>query len=164
MISSKTKLPELLSPAGNFEKMEAAIRFGADAVYLSGTRFGMRAAADNFQYDDLKNAIHYCHQFGKKVYITVNVMPRQYEFPALEGYLEELGQLKPDGVIVADLGVFSLCCKKIPHIPIHISTQAATVNAYSCLKWFEMGAKRIVLARELSFSDIAAIRSAVPND
>ncbi len=164
MIHTEIKLPELLSPAGNPEKLEAAIRFGANAVYLSGTRFGMRAAADNFQYDDLKNAIQYCHQFEKKVYITVNVMPRHHEFPALEGYLEELGELKPDGVIVADLGVFSLCCKKIPDIPIHISTQAATVNAYSCLKWFEMGAKRIVLARELSFSDIAAIRSAVPDE
>ncbi len=157
-------LPELLSPAGNFEKMEAAIRFGADAVYLAGERFGMRAAADNFSYEELKNAICFAHKLGKKVYVTINIFPRQYEFSALEKYLDELNQISPDGVIVADLGVFSLCKKHMPSIPIHISTQAATVNAYSCLKWYELGAKRVVLARELSLNEIVSIKEQIPYD
>ncbi len=157
-------MPELLSPAGNYEKMEAAFRFGADAVYLAGERFGMRAAADNFSKSDMANAILFAHNLEKKVYVTLNVFPRQNEFFALEKYLEELRDLAPDGVIVADLGVFSLCKKHIPDIPIHISTQAATVNAYSCLKWYEMGAKRIVLARELSLNEIISIKEQIPAD
>lgn len=157
-------LPELLSPAGNFEKMESAFRFGADAVYLAGTQFGMRAAANNFSKTEMKNAIEYAHKLGKKVYVTLNVMPRQYELKNLELYLEELKEAVPDAVIVADLGVFTLCKKYIPEIPIHISTQAATVNAESCKAWHDMGAKRVVLARELSLSEIVSIREKIPAD
>lgn len=163
-MNQRIKLPELLSPAGNFEKMQCALRFGADAVYLAGHRFGMRAAADNFSDDELKKAIRYAHGIHKKVYVTLNVMPRQHEFFALEETLLMIKEAKPDGVIVADLGVFSFCKRLIPEIPIHISTQAATVNAYGCMKWYEMGAKRVVLARELSLSEIAAIRNEVPDD
>ena len=165
-MSEKLRLntPELLSPAGNYEKMEAAFRFGADAVYLAGKVFGMRAAANNFSDEELEKAVSFAHSLGKKVYVTLNVMPREGEFSRLEEYLEKLGEIKPDAVIVADLGVFSLCQKKIPFIPIHISTQAATVNSYSCLKWYEMGASRIVLARELSLQEIADIRKNIPDD
>ncbi|MBR4288946.1 MAG: U32 family peptidase [Clostridia bacterium] len=155
-------LPELLSPAGNFEKMESAFRFGADAVYLAGTRFGMRAAADNFSFEEQKTAVDYAHNLGKKVYVTLNVMPRQYEIKNLELYLSELKEVKPDAVIVADLGVFTLCKKHIPEIPIHISTQAATVNAESCKAWYHMGASRVVLARELSLAEIISIRENIP--
>ncbi len=155
-------MPELLSPAGNLEKMEAAFRFGADAVYLGGVRFGMRAAADNFSADVMKKAVDFAHSHGKKVYVTLNVLPRQYELHELEAYLEELQNVCPDAIIVADLGVFSLCRKRIPQIPIHISTQAATVNAESCKVWYEMGASRVVLARELSLSEIVSIRENIP--
>ena len=144
--------------------MRAAFRFGADAVYLAGNRFGMRATADNFSDEELFAAVKLAHELGKKVYVTLNVMPRENEFHSLESYLELLSSLKPDAVIVADLGVFDLCSKRIPMIPIHISTQAATVNSYSCNKWYEMGARRIVLARELSLSDISAIRMNIPSD
>ncbi len=164
MNQNNLTFPELLSPAGNFEKMEAAFRFGADAVYLAGERFGMRAAADNFSLSELKNAVDFAHKLGKKVYVTINIFPRQYEFSALEKYLDELGEIAPDSVIVADLGVFSLCKKHIPNVSIHISTQAATVNAYSCLKWYEMGAKRVVLARELSLNEIISIKEQIPHD
>lgn len=155
-------LPELLSPAGNFEKMESAFRFGADAVYLAGTRFGMRAAADNFSFEEQIMAVDYAHKLGKKVYVTLNVMPRQYEMKNLELYLSELKEVKPDAVIVADLGVFTLCKKHIPEIPVHISTQAATVNAESCKAWYHMGASRVVLARELSLAEIISIRENIP--
>ena len=156
--------PELLSPAGNFEKMEAAFRFGADAVYLAGSRFGMRAAADNFCCEEMKKAVEYAHRLQKKVYVTLNVMPRQHELASLEAYLEELSDCKPDAVIVADLGVFMLCKKHLQGIPIHISTQAATVNAESCKAWYDMGATRVVLARELSLGEIIAIRENIPSD
>ena len=155
-------LPELLSPAGNFEKMEAAFRFGADAVYLAGSKFGMRAAAANFSYEEMKSAVNFAHALHKKVYVTLNVMPRQYELSELEAYIEELSDISPDAVIVADPGVFSLCKNRIPQIPIHISTQAATVNAESCRFWYDLGATRVVLARELSLSEIASIREKIP--
>ena len=157
-------LPELLSPAGNFEKMEAAFRFGADAVYLAGKGFGMRAAADNFSDEELEKAVSFAHKLSKKVYVTLNVMPREGQMKLLTEYILKLGEAKPDAVIVADLGVFALCSKYIPHIPVHISTQAATVNSYSCLKWYEMGARRIVLARELSLDEITEIKQNIPSD
>lgn len=158
------KMPELLAPAGNREKLETALRFGADAVYLAGQRFGMRAAADNFSIDELISAVNYAHSKRKSVYLTLNVMPREFEMRDLEEYLDQISSCPLDAVIVADLGVFSLCRKKIPHIPVHISTQAATVNSYACLNWYEMGARRIVLPRELSLSEISAIKSKIPAD
>ncbi len=161
---SNISMPELLAPAGNYEKMESAFRFGADAVYLAGSKFGMRAAADNFSIEELKSAILYAHSLNKKVYLTLNVMPRQHELSMLVAYLEELSECAPDAVIVADLGVFMLCKKHIPKIPIHISTQAATVNAESCRAWYEMGASRVVLARELSLSEIIGIREKIPTN
>ena len=151
-------IPELLSPAGNPEKLRFALQYGADCVYLAGKRFGMRAAADNFSDSELIDAVTYAHSLGKKVYLTLNTMPRSSEIRELEEYLIFLQQVKPDAVIVADLGVFTLCQKHLPTVPIHISTQGANVNYLSCQLWFEMGAKRIVLARELSFEDISLIR------
>ncbi len=157
-------LPELLSPAGNFNKMEAAFRFGADAVYLSGKRFGMRASADNFSPEQMRDSVSFAHKLGKKVYVTLNVMPREDEFHELEEYLEILSDVLPDALIVADLGVFSLCKKNVPQIPIHISTQAAAVNSYSCNAWYDLGATRVVLARELSLSEISALRRNIPDE
>ena len=156
------KKPELLSPAGNYEKMEAAIRYGADAVYLAGRLFGMRSAADNFSDEELATAIDYAHAHGVKVYVTVNTSPRDAEYPALAAYLRRLGELEPDALIVADIGVFSLCRELVPQIELHVSTQANSVSAADVCAWGRMGAKRVVLSRELTLDEIRAIRAATP--
>lgn len=154
--------PELLAPAGNFEKMEAAIRYGADAVYLAGHAFGMRSAADNFSDEELAAAIAYAHERGVRVYVTVNTAPRDAEYPALAAYLRRLGELAPDALIVADLGVFSLCRELLPEMELHVSTQANSVSAADVRAWGRLGAKRVVLSRELTLEEIRAIRAAVP--
>ena len=156
------KRPELLSPAGNFEKMRAAILYGADAVYLAGQAFGMRAAADNFSEDELKSAIEYAHERGVKVYLTVNTMPRENEYAALETYFEKLKKMPPDALIIADIGVMMLAKRIIPEVDIHISTQANAVSAAAARVWYELGAKRVVLARELTLSEIKVIRTNIP--
>ena len=161
MKTSDRPTPELLSPAGNFEKMEAAIRYGADAVYLAGHAFGMRSAADNFSDEELAAAIAYAHERGVRVYVTVNTAPRDAEYPALAAYLRRLGELAPDALIVADLGVFSLCRELIPEMELHVSTQANSVSAADVRAWGRLGAKRVVLSRELTLEEIRAIRAAV---
>ncbi|MBE6688217.1 MAG: U32 family peptidase [Ruminococcaceae bacterium] len=157
------KKPEILSPAGNYEKFEFAVRYGADAVYLAGDSFGMRAAADNFSFDEMKAAVAKAHQAGVKVYVTVNTMPRNNDIDKLPEYLEKLGEIKPDALIVADLGVFCQVKKCLPDIDVHISTQGANFNYQSCRAWHDMGAKRVVLARELTLEEIAEIRAKTPN-
>lgn len=154
---------ELLSPAGNREKMEAAIRYGADAVYLAGHSFGMRSAADNFSLEELKDAIAYAHSRGVRVYITVNTMPRGNEYARLREYLTLLGSFGPDALIVADLGVLALVKEILPHMEIHISTQANAVSAAACRAYHALGAKRVVLARELTLEEIRAIRQDTPD-
>jgi Collagenase and related proteases len=156
--------PEILSPAGNFEKMRFAIHYGADAVYLAGKTFGMRTASDNFDDNELVSAIAYAHERGVKVYVTVNIMPRPDEEKLLPAYLSFLNESSPDALIVSDIGVFSLARRFAPDIDIHISTQANTVNAASCRMWHSLGAKRIVLARELSFPEIKMIKENIPED
>lgn len=158
-------MTELLSPAGNFEKLKAALRYGADAVYLAGTNFGMRAAADNFTMEELDAAIRYTHGLGKKLYITVNTLPREEEYPALASFINELGTLTdggPDAAIVADIGVFMLIRRLLPNMELHVSTQAGVVSAASARAWQELGASRVVLARELSLSEIREIRKNIP--
>ena len=162
MKTSDRSAPELLSPAGNFEKMEAAIRYGANAVYLAGHAFGMRSAADNFSDEELAAAIAYAHERGVRVYVTVNTAPRDAEYPALAAYLRRLGELAPDALIVADIGVFSLCRELIPEMELHVSTQANNVSAADVRAWGRLGAKRVVLSRELTLEEIRAIRAAVP--
>lgn len=162
MKTSDRPAPELLSPAGNFEKMEAAIRYGANAVYLAGHAFGMRSAADNFSDEELAEAIAYAHERGVRVYVTVNTAPRDAEYPALAAYLRRLGELAPDALIVADIGVFSLCRELIPEMELHVSTQANSVSAADVRAWGRLGAKRVVLSRELTLEEIRAIRAAVP--
>lgn len=154
--------PELLSPAGNFEKMVAAIHYGADAVYLAGTRFGMRSAADNFTQEELSEAIHYAHERGVRVYLTVNVMPRENEYEALATYFRSLAACPPDALIVADVGVLALAKELLPMCDLHISTQANAVSSAACKAWATLGAKRIVLARELTLEEIKEIRAALP--
>lgn len=156
------KRPELLSPAGDFEKLKSAIYFGADAVYLAGKTFGMRAASGNFSDEELARAVEYAHERGVRVYVTVNIMPRDAEYPALRQFLIYLYQIGADAAIVSDLGVVALARECAPDLEIHISTQASTVSAAACMAWYKMGAKRIVLARELSLTQISAIRNALP--
>ena len=155
---------ELLAPAGNFDKLKAAIRYGADAVYIAGKIFGMRSAAENFTEDELREAVNYAHERGRKVYVTVNTMPHTDEYPILEKYLKTLEGIRPDALIVADPGVFTLAKKLVPSAELHVSTQAGTVSAEDCLFWRSLGAKRAVLARELSLQDVIKIRKAVPDD
>ena len=156
------KRPELLSPAGNLEKMKSAILYGADAVYLSGRVFGMRAAADNFDINELKEAVSYAHERGVKVYLTVNTMPREYEYAELRKYFNELKDIPLDALIIADIGVLMLAKEIIPEKEIHISTQANAVSAAACRAWYELGAKRVVLARELTLEEIKAIKANLP--
>jgi len=155
-------MPELLSPAGNFEKMKAALLYGADAVYLAGHCFGMRSAADNFDDAALFEAAEYVHSRGKKMYVTVNTMPHGYEYPRLRSYLELIGQVRPDALIVSDLGVFATAREILPDMELHISTQASIVSPAAANAYAALGAKRLVLARELTLSEIRAIRDALP--
>lgn len=156
-------MPELLSPAGNREKLEAAILYGADAVYLAGDRFGMRAFADNFTLPELKDAVHFAHGKGVKVYLTVNTMPREYEYSGLRSYFEALREVRPDALIVADVGVLALAKELLPEIELHLSTQANATSAAACRAWHAMGVKRIVLARELTLDEIKEIRHNTPD-
>ena len=154
--------PEILAPAGDFEKMKYAVAYGADAVYLSGKMYGMRTASGNFDNDELKRAVDYCHARGVKCFVTVNVMPRSHEIDMLPQYLEMLGDIKADALIIADIGVLPLAKKYAPNVRVHISTQASVVNYSSAMVLHELGADRIVLARELSLREIAEIRRRTP--
>ena len=158
------KRPELLSPAGNFEKMKSAILYGADAVYLAGKIFGMRSAADNFEIPELREAVEYAHARGVKVYLTVNTMPREYEYAALEEYFRNLADIPLDALIIADVGVLALAKEMLPEKELHISTQANAVSAATCRAWYALGAKRVVLARELTLDEIKAIRANIPDE
>ncbi len=155
-------MPELLAPAGNFEKLRAALLYGADAVYLSGKSFGMRAAADNFTDDELAEALALVHAQGKRAYIAVNIMPRTAQYAALRAYFELLRPLAPDALIVADVGVLTLARQVLPEVAIHISTQANAVSAEACRAWHAMGASRVVLSREITLEEIRAIRQNTP--
>lgn len=157
-------MPELLSPAGNFEKMKAALLYGADAVYLAGNLFGMRSAADNFTDEELSLACEYVHARGKKLYLTVNTMPRGYEYPRLREFLSRIKDFGIDAMIVADLGVLDTIKSIIPDMEIHISTQASAVSAPVCRAFYNLGAKRVVLARELPIEEIRAIREDIPRE
>lgn len=140
------------------------MRFGADAVYLAGKNFGMRAASDNFTDEELREAVKYTHERGVKLYVTVNIMPRDAEYDELEKYLAYLDKIGVDALIASDIGVVTLAKKAAPNVDIHISTQASTVSAAACRAWYELGAKRVVLARELSLEDIKKIRENIPEE
>lgn len=155
---------ELLSPAGDPEKLTMAVTYGADAVYLAGNLFGMRAAAGNFDDEALIRAIDYCHKNGVKAYVTCNTVPRNDEIAALPAFLELLGSAGADGIIAADIGVMSLSKKYAPNTALHVSTQAGVANYETASAFFDMGASRVVLARELTLEDIAALRAKTPKE
>ena len=154
--------PELLAPAGNFEKLKTALRFGADAVYLGGKSFSLRSFSDNFTDEELKAAAEYVHARGKKMYVTVNIFAKNSDFSQLEKTFRFLQEIGADAALVTDAGVFALARKVAPNLPLHISTQANTTNAYAARFWQEAGAERVVFARELSLQEIAQIRDHCP--
>ncbi len=155
-------MPELLSPAGNFEKLRSALLYGADAVYLAGQRFGMRSQAGNFTVDEIYDAVKLAHGMNKKVYLTLNTMPRTHEYPALRDFLADLRGSGLDAVIVADLGVMATVKEILPDMEIHISTQASIISPAAANAYAALGATRLVLARELQFHEIKAIKAALP--
>ncbi len=153
--------PELLCPAGDMERLQMAVRYGADAVYLAGTSFGMRAFAGNFSPEELPKAVKFAHDHGVKVHVTVNTMPRNDEAAALPAYLEQLNDAGVDALILADLGAFTMAGKYAPRCQRHVSTQQSISN-YACAQaWHDLGASRVVLARELSLKEITEIRQKV---
>lgn len=156
--------PEVLAPAGDIERLLAALDYGADAVYLGGKVFGMRAAPQNFTCEQLADAVSLCHSKNVKVYLTCNTLPRNNEIPLFEEFMREAVECRVDAVIVADLGLLSLVKKYAPGMEIHMSTQTGIVNYVTANELYNMGAKRIVLARELSLEEIAEIRAKTPAD
>ncbi len=164
MMNSSILPTEVLAPAGDMEKFYAAVNFGADAVYLGGTAFGMRASAAKFDEAGLKRAIEYAHAKSVRVYITLNTLPRNDEIPELPEYIKLLSRLGADAVIVSDIGVFSMVKQYAPDMEIHVSTQAGIVNYRTANEFYNMGAKRVVLARELSLNEISEIREKTPSE
>lgn len=155
---------ELLSPAGNFEKFLSAIHFGADAVYMAGGRFGLRAFAGNFSDEEMKKAVEIAHEKGKKVYVTLNIIARDGDFEGLGDYAKFLKSIGVDAVIVADIGVFVYLREVVPDLDIHVSTQANIINSKSANLMAKLGAKRLVLARELTLEQIKEIRKNLPKE
>ncbi len=160
-MTAERKKPELLAPAGDWEKLQMAVLYGADAVYLAGTSFGMRSFAGNFSDEELPRAVDFAHRHGVKVHATVNTMPRSGEVDRLPEHLEKLNGAGVDALILADLGAFTLAGKYAPRCQRHISTQQSIAN-YACAQaWFDLGAQRVVLARELGMEEIREIRRRV---
>ena len=156
--------PELLVPASSLEVLKIAVIFGADAVYIGGEAFGLRAKAKNFSHDDMAAGIAFAHEHGVKVYVTVNILAHNYDLEGVREYLYELKELKPDGLIIADPGIFMYAKEICPEIERHISTQANNTNYETYRFWYQLGAKRVVTARELSLEEIREIRAHIPDD
>lgn len=152
---------ELLAPAGNMEKLKMAIRYGADAVYLAGKGFGLRAYGGNFTAEEMKEAAAFVHERGRKFYVTVNIIPRNGDLEGLDTYLKFLQDIGADAALISDLGVFQLAREAAPRLPIHVSTQASAANWRTVKMWKDMGASRVVLAREVSIEEMAEIRKKV---
>lgn len=164
MTEIKTACPELLAPAGDMERFMRALYFGADAIYVGGSAFSMRAAPANFSFEELKTATAAAHEKGVKVYLTCNTVPRNNEIDKLPEFLTAARDCNVDAFIISDLGVMSLAKKYTPDVDIHISTQAGITNFASATQWYEMGASRVVTARELSMEDIAEMRARTPKE
>ena len=148
---------ELLAPAGNYEKMVTAFTYGADAVYMAGKKFGLRAFAGNFDNEEMEKAVKYAHALGKKVYITLNILAHEGDFEELGDYLKYLEQIEVDAVLVSDIGVMDYIRQYAPKLTLHVSTQASILNSYAIKTLVRLGAKRIVLARECSIDEIKKI-------
>lgn len=160
-----SRRPEVLSPAGSPEKLKTAIAYGCDAVYMAGKRFGLRTFSDNFDHDDMKSCIAYAHERSVKCYVTMNIMGLEADMKVIDDEIDFVAhEAHADAVLVSDPGIFAHVKRVAPDLEIHISTQASTTNSDACKFWYEQGARRIVLARELSLSDIKQIRNNIPSD
>ncbi len=160
----KGKKPEILAPANSLEVLKTAVEYGADAVYIGGEMYGLRAKAKNFSAEDMKKGIEYAHSRGKKVYVTANITAHNRDLEGVRGYFHELKEIKPDALIISDPGVFSIAREVCPEIDIHISTQSNNVNYMTFRFWKDQGAVRVVTARELSLDEIGDIRDNIPED
>src|SRR5574344_948309 len=150
--------PELLIPANSLEVLKIAVMYGADAVYIGGEAFGLRAKAKNFSLEDMKEGIEFAHERGCKVYVTANILAHNYDLDGAREYFKELKEIGPDALIISDPGMFTIAKEVCPEIEIHISTQANNTNYMTYLFWHKMGAARVVSARELSMQEIKEIR------
>ena len=155
---------ELLIPAGSLDVLKTAVIYGADAVYIGGEAFGLRAKANNFSLSEMKEGIQFAHERGVKVYVTANILAHNQDLPGVEEYFKELGEIGPDALIISDPGVFDIAKKVLPQVEIHISTQANNTNYGTFWFWHELGARRVVTARELSLEEIREIRRNIPED
>ena len=160
----KTKKPELLAPASGMEELLVAFKYGADAVYIGGEAFSLRAKAQNFTDEEIDQAIKYAHSLGKKIYIAINIFAHNSDIEDAINYFKFLNRINPDGAIISDPGMVSLAKEYMPNVPIHISTQSNTTNYMTCKFWYEQGIRRVVLARELSINEIKDIKSRMPED
>ncbi|MBH1939773.1 U32 family peptidase [Mobilitalea sibirica] len=166
MIDERKK-PELLIPAGNLETLRTAVMYGADAIYIGGDLYGLRAKAKNFSIDDMREGIAFAHSHGKKVYVTANITAHNQDLSGIRNYFRELkafGEDRPDAFIISDPGVFSIALEEVPEIEVHISTQANNTNYETYRFWHKLGATRVVTARELSLEEIVELRSKIPHD
>ena len=161
---AKKRKTELLLPAKDLEVLKTAVRYGADAVYIGGEAYGLRAKARNFSPEEMAEGIRYAHERGVKVYVTANILAHNSDLAGAEQYFGQLAEMKPDAILVADPGMFMLAKKACPEIPLHISTQANNTNYGTFNFWFDLGAERVVCARELSLVEIAQIRRNIPED
>ena len=158
------RVPELLIPASSLEVLKTAVIFGADAVYIGGEAFGLRAKAKNFSMEDMKEGIQFAHEHEVRVYVTANILAHNGDLPGVEAYFQELKAIGPDALIISDPGVFTIAKRICPEIEIHISTQANNTNYATYRFWHELGAKRVVSARELSMKEIKEIRANIPDE
>ncbi len=157
MTKIQYQTPELLAPGGSLSKAKTALSFGADAVYIGGDAFGLRANAENFTLEQMAELVEFANSLGKKVYVTLNILPRSREIPLMCDYAQKIADVGVHGVIVSDLGAFTAIHKAVPELPIHVSTQANNLNAETCRFWHDQGAVRVNLARELSLEEIREI-------
>lgn len=160
----KNKKPELLAPASGMQELIVAYKYGADAVYIGGAEFSLRAKATNFTNEEIKEAIKYAHSINKKIYIATNIFAHNSDLEEATKYFKFLDTLRPDGAIISDTGMILLAKEYMPNVPIHISTQANTTNYMTCKFWYKQGIKRVVTARELSLDEIKEIKSKMPDD
>ncbi|MBR0104579.1 MAG: U32 family peptidase, partial [Firmicutes bacterium] len=158
------KKVELLAPAGDLERLKIAVAYGADAVYIGGKSFGLRAKAKNFDIPDMEEGIRFAHEHGVKVYVTANIFAHNKDLEPMKEYLKTLEEIGADAFIISDPGVFMLAKEVAPDTEIHVSTQANNTNYQSAVFWYNLGARRIVVARELSLDEIHEIRSKIPED
>ena len=159
------KLPELLIPASSLEVLRTAVIYGADAVYIGGEAFGLRAKAKNFTIDEMAEGVSFAHEHGVKVYVTANILAHNRDLEGAREYFKELGEkVHPDALIISDPAIFTIAQEVLPEMELHVSTQANNINYRSAIKWYKMGATRVVLAREMSFKEIAEFQKKIPED